>query len=313
MLNSRAPRLVEMPMNFVVSIKDLFVTNALLNQYMPDGNLLANLRLFKFKSSHILNMSGGVPDQHIHPVATGVAASTVAAHKDSQDLVFYAGWFCPFVQRTWIALEEKKIPYQYVEVNPYKKEKHFLDINPKGLVPAVEYQGKALYESLVLCEFLEDAYPEHKPHLLTTDPYTRAYIRIWTDYVQKNIVTGQMRLVQAQDEASQKAALEEYIKALKGFAEKIKGPYFLGEEFSVVDIAVAPWVVRDYIVVENRGFTRDAAGSTWKAYAELLEKRPSIINTASERQHYAEIYGRYLRDEAQSEAAKALRAGKPLP
>ena len=34
--------------------------------------------------------------------------------------------FCPFVQRTWIALEEKGIPYQYKEVNPYKKEKHFL-------------------------------------------------------------------------------------------------------------------------------------------------------------------------------------------
>ncbi len=34
--------------------------------------------------------------------------------------------FCPFVQRTWICLEEKGLPYQYKEVNPYKKEKHFL-------------------------------------------------------------------------------------------------------------------------------------------------------------------------------------------
>ena len=34
--------------------------------------------------------------------------------------------FCPYVQRTWIALEEKGILYQYKEVNPYKKEKHFL-------------------------------------------------------------------------------------------------------------------------------------------------------------------------------------------
>ena len=34
--------------------------------------------------------------------------------------------FCPFAQRVWIALEEKGIPYEYKEVNPYKKEKHFL-------------------------------------------------------------------------------------------------------------------------------------------------------------------------------------------
>lgn len=45
--------------------------------------------------------------------------------------------FQPFVQRVWIALEEKGIPYEYKEVNPYKKEPHFLKINPKGLVPAL--------------------------------------------------------------------------------------------------------------------------------------------------------------------------------
>jgi glutathione S-transferase len=53
------------------------------------------------------------------------------------------------------------------------------DINPKGLVPAVEYHGKALYESLVLCEFFEDAYPDHKPSILPGDAYTKAYARIW--------------------------------------------------------------------------------------------------------------------------------------
>lgn len=64
----------------------------------------------------------GLPDEHIHPHATGKAANTVAAHKDPQPVTFYAGWFCPFVQRSWIVLEEKGIPYQYREVNPYKKE-----------------------------------------------------------------------------------------------------------------------------------------------------------------------------------------------
>ena len=82
----------------------------------------------------------------IHPHATGRALQTVEAHQEPQELVFYAGWvrtspdhtscpsrcrtlhlqFCPYVARSWIALEEKGIPYQYVEVNPYKKEKHFL-------------------------------------------------------------------------------------------------------------------------------------------------------------------------------------------
>lgn len=72
-------------------------------------------------------------EEQIHPIATGHAAQIVAAHQEPQPLEFYSGhvagkaeltgrWFCPFVQRAWIALEEGKLPYQYKEVNPYKKE-----------------------------------------------------------------------------------------------------------------------------------------------------------------------------------------------
>ncbi|KAI0090723.1 glutathione-S-transferase [Irpex rosettiformis] len=255
----------------------------------------------------------GVPDQNIHPVATGLAAKTVEKHQGQQPLVFYAGWFCPFVQRTWITLEEKGIPYQYVEVNPYKKEKHFLEINPKGLVPAIEYKGKALYESLVLSELLEEEFPNHTPNVLPKDPVERAYARIWIDYVAKSILPWNMRLIQAQEADKQKDALDELNKALRTFAEKIKGPYFLGEQFSLVDIAIVPWVVRDYIITENRGFSREGVSPKWKQYADLVEKRDSVLNTQSDKEYYAEIYGRYLRDEAQSELAKAIRAGKPIP
>ncbi|KAI0692087.1 glutathione-S-transferase [Cytidiella melzeri] len=254
----------------------------------------------------------GLPDQHIHPVATGYAAKTVEKHQEQQDLVFYSGWFCPFVQRTWVTLEEKGIPYQYKEVNPYKKEKHFLEINPNGLVPAIEYKGKALYESLILCELLEEEFPNHKPRLLPEDTTERAYARIWIDYIAKSVLPWNFRLIQAQEPDKQKDALDELNKALRTFTEKIKGPYFLGDEFSLVDIAIAPWIVRDYIIAENRGFTREGVSPKWKEYADLVEKRDSILRTQSDKEHYAEIYGRYLRDEAQSWVARAIRAGKPI-
>ncbi|KAH9944785.1 glutathione-S-transferase [Amylocystis lapponica] len=253
------------------------------------------------------------PDQHIFPHATGVAAKTVEKHQEPQDLVFYAGWFCPFVQRSWITLEEKNIPYQYKEVNPYKKEQHFLDINPKGLVPAVEYKGKALYESLIICEFLEDAFPDRAPHLLPADPFDRATVRLWVDHVSKNIVPGFHRLVQAQDPEQQKAHLADWNKSLRTLAEKVKGPYFLGEQFSLVDVAVAPWAIRDYVPARHRGYTREAVGGGWKEYAEVLARRESVVKTQSDLENYEDIYGRYLRDEAQSEMAKATRAGRGVP
>jgi glutathione S-transferase len=55
------------------------------------------------------------PDANIFPHATGTAADVVKAHQKEEPLKLYSGWFCPFVQRSWIVLEEKKIPYQYIE------------------------------------------------------------------------------------------------------------------------------------------------------------------------------------------------------
>ncbi|KAJ7772070.1 glutathione-S-transferase [Mycena maculata] len=252
-----------------------------------------------------------LPDEAIFPHATGAASETVAAHQEPQELIFHAGWFCPYVQRTWISLEEKGVPYQYKEVNPYKKEKHFLDINPKGLVPAVEFQGKALYESLVLCEFLDDAYPGYKPSILPGNAYTKAYARIWVDYVGKAFVPAFMRLMQAQEREKRDAARTELYEALRKFAAQVKGPYFLGEEFSLVDIAIVPWITRDYILAEHRSYSRQDVSAEWKRYAEHVEQRESVLKTKSDK--YVDIYGRYLRDEAQSEAAKAIRAGRAIP
>ncbi|KAH7910027.1 hypothetical protein BJ138DRAFT_1102176 [Hygrophoropsis aurantiaca] len=72
--------------------------------------------------------------------------------------------------------------------------------------------------------------------------------------------------------------------------KEIKGPYFSGEEFSLVDVAIAPYIARERIITEHREF-----------------------KSSKDKEKYQPIYGRYLRDEAQSEAAKATRAGRPLP
>lgn len=96
-----------------------------------------------------------------------------------------SGWFCPFNQRVWIALEAKGILYQLKEVNPYKKEADFLKLNPKGLVPTLAHKGTPLYESIVLLEFLDDVYPD-KP-IFPTDPVEKAQARIVIDLIAKKV------------------------------------------------------------------------------------------------------------------------------
>ena len=133
----------------------------------------------------------------------------------------------------------------------------------------------------MLCEFLEDAYPTHKPNLLPSDPYERARIRIWIDHVSKNLVQAWLRLLMAQDTSKANSAREDLYEEQRKFAAQIKGPYFAGEALSLADVIVAPWVARDYVLKQHRGYDRAGAGVAWQAYAERLAARSSVLKTTS--------------------------------
>ncbi|KAM0747047.1 glutathione-S-transferase [Meredithblackwellia eburnea MCA 4105] len=250
-----------------------------------------------------------MPDAQIHPHATGKALEIVKTHEKAQDLIFYSGWFCPFNQRVWVALEEKGIDYQYHEINPYHKEKEFLAINPKGLVPAVKHHGVALYESMVLLEYLEEEFPDTK-HLFPETPKERALARIQCDYIAKKILPTYFKLIQMQDQKVQDEARGELVDSLKEVADKVKGPFFSGNEFGVVDLAIAPFFMRFYIIEEHRGFRSSHVGDKFTAWFKACTSRQSMIETTSDKEHYEEIYGRYLANEAQSEMGKSTRGEK---
>lgn len=145
-------------------------------------------------------------------------------------------------------LEEKRIPYQYIEVNPYNKPQSLLSLNPRGLVPTLQYDHKPLFESTVLCEFLEDAYPSHTPRLLPEDPYTRARGRIWTDFCTSRLIPSFHRFLQWQPMSDGEGLAEvrrEFVGKLRELAGEMdeEGPFFFGAEPGLVDLVVAPWAV----------------------------------------------------------------------
>ncbi|PYH42628.1 uncharacterized protein BP01DRAFT_131805 [Aspergillus saccharolyticus JOP 1030-1] len=287
-----------------------------------------------------------VPDADIHPEATGPAKALVAHHQAEQPLKFYAGWFCPFVQRVWLALEEKQIPYQYIEVNPYHKQPSFLALNPRGLVPTItspspdassSSSARPLYESTVILEYLEEAYPTHGPALLPTDPYLRARARIWIDYVTSRIIPAFHRFLQHQPSSSDSAAgdtarggelqtlREEFLNTLKEFARELhpQGPYFSGQDFGLVDVVLAPWAIRLWVFDEfkaglgipapGQGGADEAVWDRWRRWVAAVEGRRSVRQTLSEREYYLPIYQRYAEDKAQSELARAVRKGRGVP
>jgi len=248
----------------------------------------------------------------IHPEATGNAKEIVKQHQSPQELILYSGWFCPFVQRVWIALEEKGIPYQYMEENPYHKDAEFLKISPKGLVPALAYKGQPVHESLVILEFLEEQYPETKP-LLPKDAYDRAQVRLAIDLTSKSFVPQFFKLLQAQDADGQAKAREALYLTCQKYGDQVTGPFWGGSEISLADVALIPWAGRLYVVVEHREFDLSKTNPKFEAWVKHVLEVPSFKKTLSEKQHYSQIYARYLNNTAQSEAAKATRSGGVIP
>ncbi|CAG8086594.1 unnamed protein product [Penicillium nalgiovense] len=100
-----------------------------------------------------------------------------------------------------------------------------------------------------------------------------------------------------------------------------EGPFFLGEDIGLPDLVLAPWAVRLWVFDDFKngglGIPREGEGgsdeeiwSRWRTWLAAVESRRSIKETTSDLAHYLPIYKRYADNTAQSELAKATRAGR---
>lgn len=190
------------------------------------------------------NQGGDASKKTYHKKATGQALKTAEAHSAEKSLKLYGSCFCPFVHRVWISLELKGLDYQYIEVDVYRKPKLLLDINPRGLVPALRHGDWGCYESTVLMEYLEDLHEGRA--LLPQDPKQRAFSRLWSDHINRHIIPLFYKYLQAQgadDQVKFAGELRAQIAKIVEVADG-DGPFFLGSEMGFVDVQLAPWIVR---------------------------------------------------------------------
>ena len=268
------------------------------------------------------NQNGDATKKTYHKQPTGLAAQTASAHSADHTLKLYGSCFCPFVQRIWIALEAHGLSYQYIEVDVYRKPKLLLDINPRGLVPALRHGEWGGYESSVLMEYLEDLADEQGggggKHLLPSGAQQRAHSRLWTDHINRHILPAFYTYLQSQtptSQASSAATLKQHLTTLISAADPT-GPFFLpGNSLSFVDVQIAPWILRfRRVLTPYRGWPAPEEGSRWAAWVDAIESAEEVKRTTSGDELYLESYERYAEDRPNtSEVAAAIRGGKGLP
>lgn len=99
-------------------------------------------------------------------------------------LEIYTHPMSPCAQKVRILLAEKNLDWKKHHVNLQEKENlkpEYLKLNPLGVVPTLVEHGQAIIESSIICEYLDDAYPE--PTLRPADPYQRSTMRYWMKHV----------------------------------------------------------------------------------------------------------------------------------
>lgn len=204
---------------------------------------------------------------------------------------------CPYAHRTRLALLEKGVPFEHIEEDLKNKSERFLKASPYGKVPALVHNGQTIYESLIINEYLDETFPE-KP-LMPADPVMRAKARIWIHYCDTYFTSDFYAVIQNKDRAKD-AELKEKLNARLRVAEEEgfgalsgDGPYWLGSEVSLVDLAWFPFFERLPAWTHYRDFTIPSDCPRIAAWAEAMAGRASAREVANDAAYYIEGYARY--------------------
>ena len=180
---------------------------------------------------------------------------------------------CPYVQRAVIALTEKGVAFERVDIDLAAKPDWFLKLSPLGKTPVLLVGEVPIFESAVILEYLEEtqAGPLHP-----ADPLQRAEHRGWIEYGSAvlNDIAG---LYSAPDEAAFTAKVSQLeARFARLEARLVAAPWFDGEQFALVDAVFAP-VFRYFDVFDTIGNFGILAGKPKLArWRDRLAVRPSV-------------------------------------
>jgi glutathione S-transferase len=231
-------------------------------------------------------------------------------------LTVYHYWSSVCSQKVRLCLAEKSLPWdsRHVDLFAFEQwEPGYVRLNPKGVVPTIDHDGKVLIESNVIVEYLEDAFPG--PTLRPADPYLAGLMRRWIydseEIAHPNVnmlsynARHKLRLqgfpkeelkaiaarcpnpviarrflrrvdqgVSAQEEADAFASLDHLLDGMERTLGEA-GPWLLGREYSLADVAMAPYVNRVEVLPrpEMVGARRRPRVADWWA---RMQARPAF-------------------------------------
>jgi len=187
-------------------------------------------------------------------------------------MVLYSGTTCPFSQRCRFVLFEKGMDFEIRDVDLFNKPEDINVMNPYGQVPILVERDLVLYESIIINEYIDERFPH--PQLMPADPVMRARTRLFLFNFERELFVH----VQALENSNNQKLIEKGRSTIRDRLTQLapimlKNKYMLGEDFSMLDVALAPLLWR----LDHYGIDLPKTAAPLMKYAERIFSRPAYI------------------------------------
>ena len=238
-------------------------------------------------------------------------------------LTLYHAAYSTCSQKVRLCLAEKKLEWESREVDLVESEQTtpaYLALNPNGVVPTLVHDGEAVIESSVICEFIDEVYPE--PPLVSADPLQRAAMRAWLRFIDEvptpairiPSLSGavQRRMAAMSPEAFRQAievkplrkhtfqqlgqggfsaaavaeAREKLLLTISRVAQALdRGPWLAGDMYTLADVCMTPMIQRLEDLGLEHYWSAQPAVADWLA---RIQARPSFDQTYYPGAHFTQ-------------------------
>ena len=223
----------------------------------------------------------------------------------------YSASVCPFAHRTRLTLQEKGVPFELVSIDLNNKPSWFSEVSPYEKVPVIQHENYSIWESAIINEYLEEAFPE--PALMPQTPGERAVARIWIDFANSKLVPAFYKLLLEQDLDKQEKWRKQFLDHLvfmetEGIGKlSTTGQYWLGNNLSLVDLTFYPWLERLCVLQHYRDISLPENCPYLHQWWQEMCQRESVQKIQNSPEFYIAEYEKYAHNTVNSLTAQEMR------
>lgn len=210
-------------------------------------------------------------------------------------LRLYTSRLCPFAHRVRLTLAEKGLAAEHVEIDPKGKPRDFHLLSPTGRIPLLEHGAVRIWESAVIMQYIEEAFPDTP--LMPATPADRAATRLWLEFADNRVLAATHRMLCERDAAKQAAQAGHLMAAVEHVERHLTrqdadSPFLMGSMFTLADIALYPWFEQLAALEKLSPLRMPSACRRVLAWKTAVASRPAVEVCSQSDAWYEESYRR---------------------